>query len=169
MDEIGQDPKLNVRFARGRWLDVAVAVALIAAAVLAVMTGRGSGPAAAPAAGPGAAAAPALLPATVRARIPVPFGQPGGMTMLGSTAWISDWSASRIAGVDLAAGRVARTMQVGDQRDEPVSMTSGAGSLWVLGFAGRCCASTRPAAPSPGASRSAGWAPMSPTETASSG
>ena len=136
MDEIGQDPKLNVRFARGRWLDVAVAVALIAAAVLAVMTGRGSGPAAAPGAGPGAAAAPALLPSTVRARIPVPFGQPGGMTMLGSTAWISDWSASQIAGVDLAAGRVARTVQVGDQRDEPVSMTSGAGSLWVLGFAG---------------------------------
>ena len=136
MDEIGQDPKLNVRFARGRWLDVAVAVALIAAAVLAVMTGRGSGPAAAPGAGPGAAASPALLPATVRARIPVPFGQPGGMTMLGSTAWISDWSASQIAGVDLAAGQVARTLQVGDQRDEPVSMTSGAGSLWVLGFAG---------------------------------
>ena len=46
MDEIGQDPKLNVRCPRGRWLDVAVAVALIAAAVLAVMTGRGSGPAA---------------------------------------------------------------------------------------------------------------------------
>jgi hypothetical protein len=136
MDEIGQDPKLNVRFARGRWLDVAVAVALIAAAVLAVMTGRGSGPAAAPAAGPGAAAAPALLPSTVRARIPVPFGQPGGMTMLGSTAWISDWSASQIAGVDLAAGRVTKTLQVGHGQDEPVSMTSGAGSLWVLDFAG---------------------------------
>ena len=136
MDEISQDPKLNVRFPRRRWLDVAVAVALIAAAVLAVMTGRGSRPAAAPAAGPGTAAAPALLPSTVRARIPVPFGQPGGMTVLGSTAWISDWSASRIAGVDLAAGRVAKTLQVGDQRDEPVSMTSGAGSLWVLGFAG---------------------------------
>ena len=44
MDEISQDPKLNVRFARGRWLDVAVAVTLIAAAALAVMTGRGSGP-----------------------------------------------------------------------------------------------------------------------------
>src|SRR6185312_7280684 len=112
MDEIGQDPKLNVRFARGRWLDVAVTVALIAAAVLAVMTGRGSGPAA-PAAGPGAAAAPALLPSTVRARIPVPFGQPGGVTVLGSTAWISDWSASRIAGVDLAAGQVTRTVRVG--------------------------------------------------------
>ncbi len=136
MDEIGQDPKLNVRFARGRWLDVAVAVALIAAAVLAVMTGRGSRPAAAPASRPSAAAAPALLPSTVRTRIPLPFGQPGGMTILGSTAWISDWSASQIAGVDLAAGRVARTLQVGDQRDEPVSMTSGAGSLWVLGFAG---------------------------------
>ena len=136
MDEIGQDPKLSVRFPRGRWLDVAVAVALIAAAVLAVMTGRGGGPAAAPGAGPGAAASPALLPSSVRARIPVPFGQPGGMTVLGSMAWISDWSASRIAGVDLAAGRVARTVQVGDQRDEPVSMTSGAGSLWVLGFAG---------------------------------
>ena len=63
MDEIGQDPKLNVRFARGRWLDVAVAVALIAAAVLAVMTGRGSrrGPPL-PTAGPGTAATPALLP-----------------------------------------------------------------------------------------------------------
>jgi hypothetical protein len=134
MDEIGQDPKLNVRFARGRWLDVAVAVALIAAAVLAAMTGRGSGPAAP--AGPGAAAAPALLPSTVRTRIPLPFGQPGGMTILGSTAWISDWSASQIAGVDLAAGQVTRTLQVGDRQDEPISMTSGAGSLWVLDFSG---------------------------------
>jgi len=132
MDEIGQDPKLNLRCPRGRWLDVAVAVALIAAAVLAVMTGRGSGPAAAPGAGPGAAAAPALLPATVRARIPVPFGQPGGMTVLGSTAWISDWSASRIAGVDLAARQVTRTVRVGGPLNEPVSMTSGAGSVWVL-------------------------------------
>jgi len=94
MDEIGQDPKLNAGFARGRWLDVAVAVALIAAAVLAVMTGRGSRPAAAPAAGPGAAAAPARLPSSVRAPIPLPSGQPRGVTMLGSTAWISDWSAS---------------------------------------------------------------------------
>jgi hypothetical protein len=135
MDEIGQDPKLNVGFPRGRWLDVAVAVALIAA-VLAVLAGRGSRPAAAPAAGPGMATTPALLPSTVTTRIPVPFGQPGGMTMLGSTAWISDWSASQIAGVDLAAGRVTRTLQVGSQQDEPVSMTSGAGSLWVLDFAG---------------------------------
>jgi hypothetical protein len=58
------------------------------------------------------------------------------MTILGSTAWISDWSASQIARVDLAAGRVTRILQVGDQRDEPVSMTSGAGSLWVLDFSG---------------------------------
>src|SRR5947207_1046304 len=108
----------------------------VAAVTLAVMTGRGSGPAAAPGAGPGAAASPALLPSTVTTRIPVPFGEPGGMTILGSTAWISDWSASRIAGFDLAAGRVSKTLQVGGQRDEPVSMTSGAGSLWVLGFAG---------------------------------
>jgi hypothetical protein len=136
MDEIGQDPKLNAGFPRGRCLDVAVTVVLTAAAVLAVMTARGGRPAAAPAAGPGMAASPALLPATVTTRIPVPFGQPGGMTVLGSTAWISDWSASQIAGVDLAAGRVAKTLQAGDQRDEPVSMTSGAGSLWVLGFAG---------------------------------
>jgi hypothetical protein len=136
MDEIGQDPKRCAGSPRRRWLDVAVTVALIAAAVLAVMTGRGGRPAAAPGAGPGMAASPALLPATVRTRIPLPFGQPGGMTVLGSTAWISDWSASQIAGVDLAAGRVAKTLQVGDQRDEPVSMTSGAGSLWVLGFAG---------------------------------
>ena len=134
MDEIGQDPKRCVRFPRGRWLDVAVAVALIAAAVIAVMTGRGSRPAAAPAGRPGTAAAPALLPSSVRARIPLPFGQPGDMTMLGSTAWISDWSASQIARVDLAAGQVTRTVQVGDQQDEPVSMTSGAGSLWVLDF-----------------------------------
>jgi hypothetical protein len=72
----------------------------------------------------------------VTTRIPAPFGQPGGMTMLGSTAWISDWSASQIAGVDLAAGQVTRTVRVGDQQDEPVSMTSGAGSLWVLDFSG---------------------------------
>jgi hypothetical protein len=136
MDEISQDPKLNVRFPRGRWLDVAVAVALIAAAAIAVMTGRGSRPAASPAGRPGTAAAPALLPSTVRTRIPLPFGQPGGMTILGSTAWISDWSASQVAGVDLAAGRVTRTLQVGGQQDEPVSVTSGAGSLWVLDFSG---------------------------------
>ena len=136
MDEIGQDPKVSAGFPRGRWPGAAVAVALIAAAVLAVMTGSGGRPAAAPGAGPSPAASPALLPSTVRTRIPLPFRQPGGMTVLGSTAWISDWSASRIAGVDLAAGRVAKTLQVGDQRDEPVSMTSGAGSLWVLGFAG---------------------------------
>ncbi len=136
MDEISQDPKLNLRCPRGRWLDVAVAVILIAAAAIAVITGRGSQPAAAPAGRPGTAAAPALLPSSVRARIPLPFGQPGGITMLGSTAWISDWSASKIAGVDLAARRVTRTVRVGDQQDEPVSMTSGAGSLWVLDFSG---------------------------------
>ena len=137
MDEIGQDPKLNVRFARGRWLDIAVAVALIAAAVIAVMTGRGNRPPApAPAGGPGTAAAPALLPSSVRTQIPLPSGQPGGMTVLGSTAWISDWSASQVAAVDLAAGRVTRTLQVGSWQDEPVGMTSGAGSLWVLDFSG---------------------------------
>jgi hypothetical protein len=136
MDEISQDPKLNVRFPRGRWLDVAVAVVLIAAAALAMMTRQGSRPAASPAGRPGTAAAPALLPSTVRTRIPLPFGQPGGVTILGSTAWISDWSASQIVGVDLAARRVTRTLHVGDWQDEPVSMTSGAGSLWVLDFSG---------------------------------
>jgi hypothetical protein len=136
MDEIGQDPKLNARIPRGRWLDVAMAVALIAAAAIAVMTGRGSRPAASPAGGPGTAAPPALLPSTGRTQIPLPFGQPGGMTILGSTAWISDWSASQIVGVDLAARRVTRTLHVGDWQDEPVSMTSGAGSLWVLDFSG---------------------------------
>src|SRR5580692_5367492 len=136
MDEISQDPKLNVRFPRGRWLDAAVAVALIAAAVTAVMTGRGSRPGASPAGRPGTAAAPALLPSSVRARIPLPFGQPGDVTMLGSTAWISDWPASQIAGVDLAAGQVTRTVRVGDQQNQPIGMTSGAGSLWVLDFAG---------------------------------
>ena len=134
MDEISQDPKLNVRFPRGRWLDVAVAAALIAA--LAVLAGRGTRPAASPADRPSTAAAPALLPSTVTARIRLPFGLPGGLTILGSTAWISDWSASQIAGVDLAARRITRTLQVGDQQDEPVSMTSGAGSLWVLDFSG---------------------------------
>jgi hypothetical protein len=136
MDEIGQDPKLNARFPRGRWLDVVMAVALIAAAAIAVMTGRGSRPAASAAGGPGTAAAPALLPSSVRARIPLPFGQPGDVTMLGSTAWISDWPASQIAGVDLAARQVTRTVRVGDQQDQPISMTSGAGSLWVLDFSG---------------------------------
>jgi hypothetical protein len=136
MDEISQDPKLNVRFPRGRWLDAAVAVALIAAAVTAVMTGRGSRPGASPAGRPGTAAAPALLPSSVRARIPLPFGQPGDVTMLGSTAWISDWPASQIAGVDLAAGQVTRTVRVGDQQNQPIGMTSGAGSLWVLDFSG---------------------------------
>jgi len=136
MDEISQGPEPNVRFPRGRWLDVAVAVILIAAAALAVVAGRGSRPAAAPADTPGTAATPALLPPTARTRIPLPFGQPGGMTILGSTAWISDWSASRIVGVDLAAGRVTRTLHVGDQQNQPVAMTSGAGSLWVLDFSG---------------------------------
>jgi hypothetical protein len=131
MDQIGQDPKPTFRFLRGRWLDVAVAVALIAAAAIVMMTGRGSRPAA-PAPRPGAPAVPALLPSTVRARIPVPFGQPGGMTILGSTAWISDWSASQIVGVDLAARRVIRTLRAGGPLNEPVSMTSGAGSVWVL-------------------------------------
>ena len=133
MDEIGQDPKLNACIPRGRWLDAAVAVALIAAAALAVMTG---GPAGSAAGGPGAAAAPALLPSAGRTPIPLPFGQPGGMTILGSTAWISDWSASQIVGVDLAAGRVTRTLHVGYWQDELTSMTSGAGSLWVLDFFG---------------------------------
>jgi hypothetical protein len=136
MDEISQHPRLNFRFPRGRWFDVALAVALIAAAAIAVMTGRGSPPAAAPPGRPGAEAAPALLPSTVRPRIPQPSGLPGGMTILGSTAWISDWSASRIVGVDLTARRISRTLQVGDQQNQPVSMTSGAGSLWVLDFSG---------------------------------
>jgi hypothetical protein len=136
MDEISQDPKLNVRCPRGRWLDVALAVTLIAAAAIAVMTGRGSQPGAAPAGKPGVPTAQALLPSSVRTRIPLPFGQPGDVTMLGSTAWISDWSASQIAGVDLAAGRVTRTVRVGSWQDEPVSMTSGGGSLWVLDFSG---------------------------------
>ena len=136
MDEISQDPKRCVRLPRGRWLDVAVAAALIAAAVIAVMIAPGSRPAAAPAGRPGTAAAPALLPSTVRTRIPLPSGQPGGMTITGSTAWISDWSTSQITAVDLAAGQVTRTLQAGSQQDELVAMTSGAGSLWALDFAG---------------------------------
>ena len=120
MDEISQNLRPNVRLLRGRWLDIAVAVALIVAAALAVTT-----------------VPPSTVPPSIaRTGIPLPFGQPGGLTILGSTAWISDWSASQIAGVDLAARRVTRILHVGDQRDEPVSMTSGAGSLWVLGFSG---------------------------------
>jgi hypothetical protein len=138
MDEISQDPKLTVRFPRGRWLDVAVVAALIAAVVIALMTGWAGRPDSAPAGRPGPAAAPppVLLSSTVRAPIPLPFGEPGGMTILGSTAWISDWSASQIVGVDLAAGRVTRTLHVGGRPNQPVSMTSGAGSLWVLDFSG---------------------------------
>jgi DNA-binding beta-propeller fold protein YncE len=136
MDEISQGSKPNVRCPRRRWLDAALAVALIAAAVMVVMTGRASRSATSRADRPGTASAPALLPSTVRTRIPLPFGQPGDMTVLGSTAWISDWSASRVVAVDLAAKRVARTLQVGDQQDQPISMTSGAGSLWVLDFSG---------------------------------
>jgi hypothetical protein len=136
MDEISQGPKPNVRCPRRHWLNAALAVALIAAAVIVVMTGRASRPAMSRADRPSTAAAPALLPSTVRTRIPLPFGQPGDMTVLGSTAWISDWSASRVVGVDLAAKRITRTLQVGDQQDQPISMTSGAGSLWVLDFSG---------------------------------
>jgi hypothetical protein len=134
MDEIGQDPKLNLRFPRGRWLDVAVAGVLIAAAVLAVVLGRGGGPAAAPGAGPGAAAAPALLPSSVRARIPVPFGQPGGMTVLGSMPWISDWSASQIAGVGGSPDDAGRR-----PADEPSAPRRRSLCLKLR----RCCASTR--------------------------
>jgi DNA-binding beta-propeller fold protein YncE len=132
MDEISQDPELSFRFLRGRWLDVAVAVALIAAAATVLMTGRGSRPAAAPASRTGAGAGAALLLSAVRTWVRLPFGQPGDMTILGSTAWISDWSASQIVGVDLAARRVTRTVRVGGPLNEPVSMTSGAGSVWVL-------------------------------------
>jgi hypothetical protein len=132
MDEISQDPKLTVGVPRGRWLDIALAVALIVAAAITVMTGRVARPAAVPEPRPGAAAVPALLPSTVRTSIRLPFGLPGDMTILGSTAWISDWSASQVIGVDLAAGRVTRTVRVGGPINEPVSMTSGAGSVWVL-------------------------------------
>jgi hypothetical protein len=113
-----------------------VAAALIAVTVTAMLAAPGHRPAAGPAGRPGTATAPALLRSTVRTRIPLPFGQPGGMTMLGSTAWISDWSASQIAAVDLATGRVTRTLQAGSQQDELVAMTSGAGSLWALDFSG---------------------------------
>src|SRR4029077_20397106 len=96
MGEPSGGPEPHFRVPRGRWLVVSVAVTLIAAAALAVVAGRGSRPAAAPADTPGTAATPALLPPTARTRIPLPFGQPGGMTILGSTAWISDWSHSRV-------------------------------------------------------------------------
>ena len=52
MDEISQDPKLNFRISRGRWLDAAVAAALVAAAVIALLAAPGGRPAAGPAAGP---------------------------------------------------------------------------------------------------------------------
>jgi hypothetical protein len=136
MDEISQDPKLNFGFPRGRWPDVAVAAALIAAAALTVMASQGGRPAAPAAGRPGTAAPPVLPPSTVTTRIRLPFGRPGGMTIPGSTARASDWSASQIAAVDLAARRVARTRQAGDPQDKPVSMTSGARTLWVLDLSG---------------------------------
>ena len=40
------------------------------------------------------------------------------------------------AALRVEEGLVQVRAQVGDQLDEPVSMTSGAGSLWVLGFSG---------------------------------
>ena len=110
MDEISQDPKLSFGFPRRRWPDVAVAAALIAAAALTVMTSQRSQPAA-------PAAAPALPPSTVTTQIPLPSGQPGRMTIPGSTARASDWSASQIAAVDLAARRVTRTRQAGDPQE----------------------------------------------------
>ena len=71
----------------------------------------------------------------MRARIPLPFGQPGDVTMLGSRP--GSWTGPPAnPHVDLTAGQVTRTVRVGDQQDEPVSMTAGAGSLWVLDFSG---------------------------------
>ena len=72
MDEISQDPKLDVRLPRGRswtlrWRGP------IAAAAITVLAGRGSLSAAAPRrAGPARRRPLALLPSTVRARIPLP-------------------------------------------------------------------------------------------------
>jgi hypothetical protein len=59
-----------------------------------------------PAPRPGAPAVPALLPSIVRTSVRLPFGKPCDMTILGSTAWFSDWSASQIVGVDLTARQV---------------------------------------------------------------
>lgn len=136
MDEIRQDPKLNFRWPSGRWFDVAVAVVLIAVATIMVVT-RGSSRLAAPAAGsPSVPPAPAPLSATVLARLPLPVSQPGSMTLLGSTAWISDWSTGEVVGVDLATRRITRMLHLGSQQNGLVSMASGAGSLWVLDISG---------------------------------
>jgi hypothetical protein len=106
--EISQDPKLNIRLARGRWLEVAVAAVLIAAAALAVLTSRGGGrPPSSPRAGP-VRRRPRRCSHQPCHADPAAVRPAGGMTILGSTAWISDWSSSQIAGVDLAAGRVTR-------------------------------------------------------------
>ena len=136
MDEISQGPKRDFRLPYARWLVAAAAAALIVAAAALVMTGAGGQQAALRAGAPSALPTPAPLTATVLARIPLPVSQSSNMTLLGSTAWISDWSTGKVVGVDLATRRIIRTLHIGGQQDGPVSMASGAGSVWALDLSG---------------------------------
>jgi hypothetical protein len=44
----------------------------------------------------------------VPARIPLLASQSDNMTLLGLTAWISDWPAGKVVGVDLTTRRIIR-------------------------------------------------------------
>jgi hypothetical protein len=136
LDEISQGPKRDFRLPFGRWLVAAAAAGLIAAAAVLVVTGTAGRHAALREGAPSVPPAPASLTATVLARIPLPVSRSSNMTLLGSTAWISDWSTGKVVGVDLATRRIIRTLHIRGQQDGPVSMASGAGSVWVLDLSG---------------------------------
>jgi hypothetical protein len=136
LDEISQGPKREFRMSFGRWLVAAAIAGLIAAAAVLVVTGAGGRQAASRAGAPGALPTSAPLTATVLARIPLPVSRSSNMTLLGSTAWISDWSTGKVVGVDLATRRIVRTLHIRGQQDGPVSMASGAGSVWALDLSG---------------------------------
>ena len=136
MDEISQGPKRDFRLPFGRWLVAAAAAGLIAAAAVLVVTGAGGRQAALRAGAPSVLPTPPPLAATVLARIPLPVSQSSNMTLLGSTAWISDWSTGKVVGVDLPTRRIIRTLHIRGQQDGPVSMTSGAAAVWALDLSG---------------------------------
>jgi hypothetical protein len=136
LDEISHGPKRDFRLPFGRWLVAAAAAGLVAAAAVLVVTSADDRQTALRAGAPGALPALAPLTATVLARIPLPVSQPSSMTLLGSTAWISDWSAGKVVGVSLATQRIIRTLHIRDRQDGPVSMASGSGSVWALDLSG---------------------------------
>jgi hypothetical protein len=136
LDEISNGPKRDFRLPFGRWLVAAGAAGLVAAAAILVVTGAGDGQSALRAGAPGVSPTLAPLTATVLARIRLPVSQSSNMTLLGSTAWISDWSTGKVVGVSLATRRIIRTLHLRGQQDGPVSMASGSGSVWALDLSG---------------------------------